>query len=80
MKKIYYLKTCDTCRRMLKEMDITGFTLQEIKTAPISVKQLDELHFLTNSYLGKTNNSSENIEYAVRGCFCGFSTTAALIK
>ena len=50
MKKIYYLKTCDTCRRMLKEMDITGYTLQEIKTEPISVKQLDELHSLTNSY------------------------------
>ena len=50
MKKIYYLKTCDTCRRMLKEMDITGYTLQEIKTEPISVKQLDELYSLTNNY------------------------------
>tara|TARA_R110001583_G_scaffold27778_1_gene98984 strand:+ start:15338 stop:15673 length:336 start_codon:yes stop_codon:yes gene_type:complete len=50
MKKIYYLKTCDTCRRMLKEMDITGYTLQNIKTEPISVKQLDELYSLTNNY------------------------------
>jgi arsenate reductase-like glutaredoxin family protein len=50
MKKIYYLKTCDTCRRILKEMDTTGYILQEIKTEPITVKQLEELYQLTNSY------------------------------
>ena len=50
MKKIYYLKTCDTCRRILKEMDTTGYILQEIKTESITVKQLDELYKLTNSY------------------------------
>lgn len=50
MKKIYHLKTCDTCRRMLKEIDTTDTILQEIKTEPITVKQLDELHRLTNNY------------------------------
>ncbi|NOR27465.1 MAG: arsenate reductase [Lutibacter sp.] len=50
MKKIYHLKTCDTCRRLLKEMDTSGYVLQEIKTEPITVKQLDKLHDLTNSY------------------------------
>ncbi|MFA5298585.1 MAG: ArsC/Spx/MgsR family protein [Lutibacter sp.] len=50
MKKIYYLKTCDTCRRILKEMDTTGFILQELKTQPITGKQLDELFKLTKSY------------------------------
>lgn len=50
MKKIYYLKTCDTCRRILKEMDTTGYILQEIKTEPVTVKQLDELYELTKSY------------------------------
>lgn len=50
MKKIYYLKTCDTCRRILKEMDTSSFILQEIKTEPITVKQLDELFALTNNY------------------------------
>ncbi len=50
MKKIYHLKTCDTCRRILKEMDTTGYILQEIKTNPITVKQLDELFALTKSY------------------------------
>ncbi len=50
MKKIYYLKTCDTCRRILKEMDTTGYELQEIKSNPITVSQLDDLAKLTKSY------------------------------
>jgi len=50
MRKIYHLKTCDTCRRILKEMDTSSYILQEIKTEPITVKQLDELHKLTNNY------------------------------
>jgi arsenate reductase-like glutaredoxin family protein len=31
-------------------MDISGFILQEIKTEPITVKQLEELFALTKSY------------------------------
>ncbi|SNR55030.1 arsenate reductase family protein [Lutibacter flavus] len=50
MKKIYYLKTCDTCRRILKEIDTTGFILQEIKTEPITANQLEEIVALTKSY------------------------------
>lgn len=50
MKKIYYLKTCDTCRKILKEIDTIGYTFQEIKSEPITVKQLDELFSLTKSY------------------------------
>jgi arsenate reductase len=50
MKKIYYLKTCETCRRILKELPIVGFELQEIKTQPITVVQIEEMHTLTKSY------------------------------
>jgi arsenate reductase-like glutaredoxin family protein len=50
MRKIYYLKTCDTCRRILKEINTEGFILQEIKLEPITVKQLEEIRALTNSY------------------------------
>ena len=50
MKKIYYLKTCDTCRRILKGLPLVGFELQEIKTQPITVAQLEEIHTLTKSY------------------------------
>ncbi len=50
MKKVYFLKTCDTCRRILKEIPLDEFELQEIKTEPITVKQIEEMHALTNSY------------------------------
>lgn len=50
MKKIYYLKTCDTCKRILKQIPLDGFELQEIKTQPITVKQLEEMNALAGSY------------------------------
>ena len=50
MKKIYFLKTCDTCKRILKQISLDGFELQEIKTQPITVKQLEEMHDLSKSY------------------------------
>lgn len=50
MKKIYYLKTCDTCRRIMKEMDFSGFEKQEIKTESITEAQLDEMKKLAGSY------------------------------
>ncbi len=50
MKKVYYLQTCDTCKRILKEVNIEGFEKQEIKQNPITAEQLDELYKFTNSY------------------------------
>lgn len=51
MKKIYYLKTCDTCKKILKQIeDLEQFELQEIKTNPITEVQLEEMHAHTNSY------------------------------
>lgn len=50
MKKIYHLKTCDTCKRILNQLNLDGFTVQEIKSEPINIKQLEALYKLTNSY------------------------------
>lgn len=50
MKKVYFLQTCDTCRRILKEVNLNGFELQEIKANPISVKQLEEMYSRSKSY------------------------------
>jgi arsenate reductase len=51
MKKVYYLKTCSTCIRILKELDLpSDFVLQDIKTEEITVKQLDEMKRLAGSY------------------------------
>jgi arsenate reductase (glutaredoxin) len=50
--KIYCLSTCDTCNRILKEIQAKkkGFLLQDIKTEKISPAQLDEMKKLAGSY------------------------------
>ncbi|MEO9572333.1 MAG: ArsC/Spx/MgsR family protein [Polaribacter sp.] len=50
MKKVYFLQTCDTCRRILKEVNTDGFERQEIKANNITVAQLEEMHKLSGSY------------------------------
>ncbi len=51
MKKIYYLKTCSTCVRILKELNIgSDVILQDIKTQPITVKQVEAMKDLAGSY------------------------------
>ncbi len=51
MKKIYYLKTCNTCTRILKELDLASdFILQDIKSDPITVAQIEEMKNLAGSY------------------------------
>jgi len=50
MKKIYYLKTCDTCRKILRSIPVNEFILQEIKSDPITLKQLEEMKELSGSY------------------------------
>lgn len=51
MKKVYYLKTCSTCIRILKEINLpSDFILQDIKTEEITVKQLEHMKSLAGSY------------------------------
>lgn len=51
MKKVYYLKTCSTCVRILRELSLSSdYILQDIKTEEITVSQLDEMKDLAGSY------------------------------
>jgi len=51
MKKVYFLKTCSTCVRILKELNLPSeFVLQDIKKEEITVKQLEEMKDLSGSY------------------------------
>lgn len=51
MKKIYYLSTCSTCQRILKEWKPgKDVVLQEIKTEKISPAQLDEMVIMAGSH------------------------------
>lgn len=51
MKKIYHLSTCDTCKRIIKELNLPeNFQFQDIKTEAITEKQIEEMRNLTDSY------------------------------
>jgi len=51
MKKIYHLATCDTCKRIIKELQLPStFEEHEIKQQEITVKELEQLQDLAGSY------------------------------
>ncbi len=51
MKKIYHLSTCDTCKRIINELNLPeNFQFQDVKTEAITEKQIEEMRSLTDSY------------------------------
>lgn len=51
MKKIYHLSTCDTCKKILKEIEPpSSFILQDIKETPPTEEQFEEMYQFTESY------------------------------
>ena len=45
MKKVYFLKTCSTCKRIMSEFDLTDFEQREIKSKAVSEEELQEMCF-----------------------------------
>jgi arsenate reductase len=52
MNKVYYLSSCDTCARIIKELGLKekNFTFQDIKTEKITASQLEDMKKLSGSY------------------------------
>ncbi|MEM1121283.1 MAG: ArsC/Spx/MgsR family protein [Bacteroidota bacterium] len=51
MRKIYHLATCNTCQRIIKELNNgEGFELQNIKEEKITPQQLEEMAEKAGSY------------------------------
>lgn len=50
MNKIYYLSSCDTCRKIIKSLPENNLVFQDIKQDPITEEQLEEMHKLSGSY------------------------------
>ena len=52
MHKIYYLSTCNTCKRIIDDLELKerGFQFQDIKSEPITEEQLDEMYRQSDSY------------------------------
>lgn len=51
MKKIYSLSSCNTCTRIINELNLPeDFIIQDIKTEAISLSQIEQMRTLTDSY------------------------------
>lgn len=52
MKKGYFLKSCSTCQKILKEInaEAEGFEMQNIKEDAITETQLEEIKTLAGNY------------------------------
>lgn len=58
-KKVYHLATCSTCKRIIKELNLTdGFELQNVKEEPISLEELEKLYTFSGSYESLFNRRS----------------------
>lgn len=60
MQTVFYLSTCDTCKRIMKNLDIpSDFQLQDIKKEPINEAQLEAMYQLTSSYESLFNKRAQ---------------------
>lgn len=51
MKKIYYLSTCDTCRRIIEQLDFpSDIIFQDIKSEAVRMSELEQMKELAGSY------------------------------
>ena len=49
--KIYYLASCDTCRKIIKSLPKNAdLEYHDIRQNPITEKELEEMHSLSGSY------------------------------
>ena len=49
-KVVYYLSTCDTCKKIMSQLNLENFDKIDIKNNPLTEPQLLELYVITESY------------------------------
>lgn len=62
MKKVFYLKTCGTCKKIMSEFNLSNWELRELKSENISGEELEELYKKTNSYEALFSKKSTQIK------------------
>ena len=63
MDTYIYLSTCNTCMRILKELNLPkGTKLQDVKHQPINQAQLEALYGVTQSYEQLINKRSRVLQ------------------
>ncbi|WP_343664100.1 arsenate reductase family protein [Chryseobacterium mucoviscidosis] len=62
MKKVFYLNTCSTCKKIMAEFDLKDWELREIKKAPVTKEELAEMYEKTKSYEALFSKKSTQIK------------------
>lgn len=62
MQKIYYLSSCDTCKRIMKETGTEGFELIDIKKENIGTADLSLAADKLGGYKALFNNRAQKIK------------------
>ena len=51
MKVVFYLKSCNTCTRIIKVIKLdSSFVFREIKSNPLTLKEIEMIHDLSKNY------------------------------
>ncbi|WP_159521195.1 arsenate reductase family protein [Sunxiuqinia indica] len=62
-QKVYFLSTCDTCRRIMKEVGVDdSFEQQDIKSSPVTEEQVVEFYQHTGSYEALINKRARKLK------------------
>jgi arsenate reductase len=59
MKRIYHLSTCDTCRKILAQLNTSGVELINLREQNISPEDLDFMKSKTGSYEALFNKRAQ---------------------
>lgn len=62
MQKVFYLKTCGTCTKILKQFNLTDWNLREIKSEPLTEEELAQMYAKTQSYEALFSRRSTQIK------------------
>lgn len=62
MQKVFYLKTCGTCTKILNKFDLSSWQLRELKSSAITKEELAEMHEKSNSYEALFSRRSTQIK------------------
>jgi arsenate reductase (glutaredoxin) len=59
MKKVFFLKTCSTCIKIMNQLDLVDFEQVNVKSQSITQQDLDQMVERGVSYSGLMNKSAQ---------------------
>ena len=62
MQKVFYLKTCGTCTKILNRFDLSDWELRELKSSLITEEELAQMYEHTKSYEALFSRRSTQIK------------------